>query len=122
MRSIVNKIQTFYVQGVKKIAVEDVKKLNYSFRDIFELACKNGDAQENYKFLMSNYGSKVDDVLHSLGNELPDYIKEHHPTKVAKIPQIIIKAAQYQAQRIHVIDPCISMLAAVFEVQMILNS
>jgi len=122
MRSIVNKIQTFYVQGVKKINPEDVKKLNYSFRDIFELACKSGDAQENYKFLMTNYGSKVDDVLHSLGNELPEYIRDNHPTKVAKIPQILIKVAYYQAQRIHVIDPCISMVAAVFEVQMILNS
>lgn len=122
MRSIVNKIQTFYVQGVKKINPEDVKKLNYSFRDIFELACKTGDAQENYKFLMTNYGSKVDDVLHSLGNELPEYIRDNHPTKVSKIPQILIKVAYYQAQRIHVIDPCISMVASVFEVQMILNS
>jgi replication factor C small subunit len=122
MRSIVNKIQTFYVQGVKKINPEDVKKLNYSFRDIFELACKTGDAQENYKFLMTNYSSKVDDVLHSLGNELPEYIRDNHSTKVSKIPQILIKVAYYQAQRIHVIDPCISMVAAVFEVQMILNS
>ena len=122
MRSIVNKIQTFYVQGVKKINPEDVKKLNYSFRDIFEMACKSGDAQENYKFLMTNYGSKVDDVLHSLGNELPEYIRDNHPTKVSKIPQILIKVAYYQAQRVHVIDPCISMVAAVFEVQMILNS
>lgn len=123
MRSIVNKIQTFYVQGVKQIKVEDVKKLNYSFRDIFELVCKTGaDAQENYKFLMSNYGSKVDDVLHSLGHELPDYIKENHPAKAGKIPGIIIKVAHYQAQRIHVIDPTISMIAAVYEIQMILNS
>lgn len=122
MRSIVNKIQTFYVQGVKKINPEDVKKLNYSFSDIFEMACKTNDAQENYKFLMTNYGSKVDDVLHSLGNELPGYIRDNHPTLVSKIPQILIKVAYYQAQRIHVIDPCISMVAAVFEVQIILNS
>jgi replication factor C small subunit len=122
MRSIINKIQSFIIQGVKKIEVKDVMKLNYSFRDIFELACKTGDSQENYKFLMTNYGSKVDDVLHSLGHELPDYIRDNHPTKTAKIPQILIKVAQYQAQRIHVIDPCISMLAAVFEVQIIMNS
>jgi replication factor C small subunit len=122
MRSIVNKIQTFVVQGVKKIEVNDVKKLNYSFRDIFELACKPGNPEENYKFLMTNYSSKVDDVLHSLGQELPDFLRDNHPTKTVKIPQILIKVAHYQAQRIHVIDPTISMLAAVFEVQMILNS
>ena len=122
MRSIVNKIQTFVVQGVRKIDPADIKKLNYSYRDIFELVCKPGDPQENYKFLMTNYSSKVDDVLYSLGNELPDYIREHHPPKVIKIPQILIKIAHYQSQRLLVIDPAITMLAAVFECQMIINS
>ena len=124
MRSIVNKIQTFYVQGVKTIEVNDIKKLNYSFRDIFELACRPaGPApEENYKFLMTNYSSKVDDVLHSLGHELPDFLRENHRDKTVKIPQILIKVAHYQAQRMHVIDPCISMVACVFEIQQILNS
>jgi replication factor C small subunit len=121
MRSIVNKIQTFVIQGVKKIEPQDIKKLNYSFRDIFELVCKSGDPQENYKFLMTNYASKVDDVLFSLGNELPGFIRDNHPAKSAKIPQILIKVAHYQSQRIHVIDPAISMLAAVFECQIIIN-
>lgn len=122
MRSIINKIQSFVIQGVKKIEVQDVMKLNYSYRDIYDLVSKTGDAQENYKFLMTNYSSKVDDVLHALGNEYPDFIRDNHPTKVSKIPQILIKVAQYQSQRVHVIDPCISMLACVFEVQMIMNS
>jgi len=122
MRSILNKIQTFVVQGVKTIEINDVKKLNYSFRDVFELVCKPGDSSENYKFLMTNYSSKVDEVLHSLGNELPDYLRDNAPTKTSKIPQILIKVAHYQSQRIHVIDPTISMLACVFEIQMIINS
>ena len=122
MRSIVNKIQTFHVQGVKEIQPEDVRKLNYSFRDVFDLVLGAPNSQENYKFLMTNYSSKVDDVLHALGQELPDYIRDNHPTKFAKVPQILIKIAHYQAQRVHVIDPCITMLAAVFETQIILNS
>ena len=122
MRSILNKIQTFVVQGVKTIEINDVKKLNYSFRDVFEMACKASDAAENYKILMTNYSSKVDEILHSLGSELPDYLRDNQPTKVSKIPQILIKVAHYQSQRIHVIDPCISMLACVFEIQIILNS
>jgi len=121
MRSIVNKIQTFVIQGITEIKTEDIKTLNYSYRDIFEIIVKSTDAYENYKFLMSNYSSKVDDVLNSLSNELPEYIREHHPTKVAKIPQLVIKAAEYQAQRVHVIDPAVSMLAAVFSCQMIIN-
>lgn len=122
MRSILNKTQNFIIQGVKEIRVEDIKQLNYSFRDIFELCTKTGDAHENYKFLMTNYGSKVDEVLASLGSELPEYIRENHPTKVSKIPQIVIKTAHYQSQRVTVIDPTISMLAAVYECQMIFNA
>ena len=122
MRSILNKTQNFIIQGVKEIKLEDIKQLNYSYRDIFEMCCKPANAHENYKFLMTNYNNKVDDVLASLATELPEYVNENHPTKAAKIPQIVIKAAHYQSQRVTVIDPAISMLAAVFECQMILNS
>lgn len=122
MRSILNKTQNFIIQGVKTIKVEDIKQLNYSFRDIFEMACKPGDASVNYKFLMTNYSNKVDDVLASLSGELPEYIKDNHPAKINKIPQIVIKTAYYQSQRVTVIDPAISMLAAVYECQMILNN
>lgn len=121
MRAIVNKIQTFAIQGVTEIKTQDIKTLNYSYRDVFEVVMKSSDAHENYKFLMSNYSSKVDDVLNALGSELPDYIREHHPAKVNKIPQIIISVATHQAQRVHVIDPAISMLSAVFSCQVIIN-
>ncbi len=122
MRSILNKIQNFSIQGVTEIKVEDIKKLNYSFKDVFDMCCKPGDPAENYKFLMTNYSSKVDDVLASVATELPEFIRENHPGKVSKIPQIVIKAAHYQAQRTQVIDPTISMLALVYECQIILNS
>ena len=122
MRQIINKIQTFVIQGVTEISADDVKKLNYSFRDIFDIVAKTADAHENYKFLMTNYSSKVDDVLASLASELPDFIKDNHPQKVGKIPQIIITVANHQAQRVHVIDPCVTMLSAVFNCQMIFNS
>jgi len=122
MRSILNKTQNFIIQGVKEIRIEDIKQLNYSFKDVFELCVGTPDPHNNYKFLMINYSSKVDDVLASLATELPEYIKEHHAGKVSKIPQLVIKAAHYQSQRVTVIDPAVSMVAAVFECQMILNN
>lgn len=123
MRSILNKTQNFIIQGVKEIKVEDIKQLNYSFRDIFELVCSTKpDPSETYKFMMTNYGAKVDEVLASLGGELPEYIKENQPKLAGKIPQVVIKAAHYQSQRVTVIDPAISMVAAVYECQMIMNS
>jgi replication factor C small subunit len=123
MRSILNKVQTFVIQDVKEIKVEDVKQLNYSFRDVFEMICSpKPDPSATYKFMMVNYGNKVDDVLASLGGDLPEYIRENQPNLAGKIPQIVIKAAHYQSQRVTVIDPAISMIAAVYECQLIINN
>jgi len=76
---------------------------------------------ENYKFLISNYASKVDNVLSSLGNELPDYIKDNAPQKINLIAPIIIEVADHQSKRNNVIDPAILMLSCVYKIQLILN-
>jgi DNA polymerase III delta prime subunit len=121
MRSIVSKIQSFHDRGIKDIKVEDIKILNYSFNDIFNLILTKTDPYENYKLLMSQYSAKVDDVLASLATEFPEYLRENHPQHIAKIPMIIIDTANYQAQRTSVIDPTISMLACVYKLQMTIN-
>lgn len=121
MRSIVSKIQSFHDKGIKEIGVDDIKILNYSFSDVFKLIMTSTESIENYKLLMGQYASKVDDVLASLGTEFPDYIRENYPGKINKLPQIIIEIANYQSQRVTVIDPAISMVACIFKLQMIIN-
>lgn len=121
MRSIVSKTQSFYDRGIKEINLEDIKVLNYSYNDIFNLIVSNTDPYENYVLLMGQYSSKVDDVLASLATEFPEYIREYHPQKISKLPFIIIEVANYQSQRNSVIDPAISMLACVMKLQMIIN-
>lgn len=122
MRVILNKIQSFYIKGIKKINEDDIKSINYAYDDIFKLLVKDPCPEDNYKEIMANYASKVDDVLASIGNEFPDWLKEHDPAKLKFLPQIIITVADYQAQRVNVIDPVISLLACCFRVQQILNS
>jgi DNA polymerase III delta prime subunit len=122
MRKILNKIQSWYIQGITEIKLEDIRQLNYSYSDIFQLACGKPNAYENYKFLVANYSSKVDEVLASMGTEFPEYIKENHTSQIGKLPLLIIEVAQHQAQRNHVIDPIITMLSLIFKSQTILNS
>ena len=122
MRSMISKLQTFYDKGIKNISIDDIKILNYSFVDVFELIFNNTNPIENYKVIVSQYADKVDDVLYSLGIDLPNYIKDNYPNMVNKIPQIIIEVANYQSQRYQVIDPIISLLACVFKIQKIINS
>ena len=122
MRPILNKIQTWYIRGIKEVKVDDIKQLNYSFADVFEMLMGKPDSYENYKFLVANYSSKVDDVLASLGSEFPEYIRENHPQHIGKIPMIIIDVANHQAQRAQVIDPVVTMLSLAFKIQQAINS
>lgn len=122
MRKILNKIQTWYIRGVNDISLEDIKQLNYSYSDVFKLVCDKPDPHKNYAFMVGNYSNKVDDVLASLGTELPEYLRENHPEHTQKIPIIIIDIAHHQAQRQAVIDPVITMLSCIFKIQQTLNS
>jgi len=122
LRSTLNKLQGFKTQGTTNIGVEDVKRFNSVFKDIFLLIFEETDPAKNYQMLVSNYANRVDDVLQSLGEEFIEYIKQEQTASVKHIPQIIISIAKHQAQRIHVIDPVITMLSCVYEIQTIVRS
>jgi hypothetical protein len=72
--------------------------------------------------LVSEYSNRVDDVLQSLGSDFVEYIQTEKPNNVKSIPQIIISVAEHQAQRVHVIDPIITMLSCVYKLQEIVRS
>tara|TARA_Y100000385_G_scaffold64139_1_gene63349 strand:- start:857 stop:1813 length:957 start_codon:yes stop_codon:yes gene_type:complete len=122
LRTTLNKLQGYKTQGTSNITVEDVKKFNSVYKDVFELIFNETDPAKNYQLLVSNYGNKVDDVLQTLGEEFVEYIQQEKLQHVKHIPQIIITVAKHQAQRVHVIDPVITMLSCVYEIQSIVNS
>jgi len=121
LRNMLNSIQGYISQGIEEIGLEDVKKFNSIYKDVYELIVDNTDSVKNYQYMVSNYSSRVDDILSSLGAEFIEYIKTERPSYITFIPQIIVTVARYQAQRIQVIDPVISMLACIYELQSILN-
>ena len=122
LRSTLNKLQGYKTQGTNNITVEDVKKFNSVYKDVFELIFNETDPAKNYQLLVSNYANKVDDILQTLGEEFVEYIQQEKLQHVKHIPQIIITVAKHQAQRVHVIDPVITMLSCVYEIQSIVNS
>jgi replication factor C small subunit len=122
LRNTLNKLQGFKTQGTNNITVTDVKKFNSVYKDVFELIFNNTDPAENYKVLVSNYSNRVDDVLAALGAEFVEYIQQEKQQSVKNIPQIIVSVAQHQAQRVHVIDPVITMLSCVYSLQTIIRS
>ncbi|MCK9447087.1 AAA family ATPase [bacterium] len=122
MRSLLNKVQSFYLQGIKELNDKNFN-INYDFEDLYKLCLNKPDKPyENYKFIISEYSSKIDDALNSLSNDFIEYIKTNAPNKLDKIPMIIITTAEHQAQRTLVIDPIITLLSVVYKIQLIVNS
>lgn len=122
MRKLFNRIQTMQISGVKELTRDSIMKTEWSFEDIFKLCAGTPDPYNNYIFLINQYGSRVDDVLGALGDEFPKWLEEKYPSKINFLPGIIVEVAAHQAQRVHVIDPAISMISCIFKIQTILNS
>ena len=122
LRSTLNKLQGFKTQGTNNITVGDVKRFNSVYKDVFELVFNETDPAKNYQLLVSNYSNRVDDILQTLGEEFVEYIQQEQLQSVKHIPQIIISVAKHQQQRVHVIDPVITMLSCVYEIQGIIKA
>jgi replication factor C small subunit len=121
LRSTLNKLQGYKTQGTINITVNDVKRFNSVYKDVFELIFNESDPAKNYKLLVSQYANRVDDILQTLGAEFIEYIQQEKSIAVKFIPQIIITVAEHQAQRNHVIDPVITMLSCVYKIQSIIK-
>jgi len=122
MRQLMIKIQSLYLQEVHELNEKNYN-INFDYEDLYKLCFNKPDkAYENYKFIVSEYASRIDDALNALGQDLIEYIKTNVPSKVDKIPMIIISVAEHQAQRTFVIDPLITLLSCVYKIQIIINS
>jgi DNA polymerase III delta prime subunit len=122
LRRLMNKIQSLYNQGIHELTDKNYN-INYDYEDLYKLCLNKPDKPyENYKFIVGEYSSRVDDALNALGLDFIEYIKTNATNKIDKIPVIIIAVAEHQAQRTMVIDPLITLLSCVYKIQIIINS
>jgi DNA polymerase III delta prime subunit len=121
LRSMLNSLQGYYSEGLRNITVEDIKKYNSIYKDIYELVFNNIDTVKNYQYLLSEYSNKVDDVLSSLGSDFIDYVKTEKPNHIKDIPNFVIELTKYQSMRNTVIDNVLPMLACIFTFQNIVK-
>jgi hypothetical protein len=121
MRSILNKVQGFFNQGLTELNPKFFN-INFDYKDLFDICLKSPDkAYENYKLVTSEYSSRVDEAMTVLGTDFPEYLKTAAPQKLEKLPLIIIAIADYQYQKQFTIDPMITLLATIFKIQTILK-
>lgn len=118
LRSIVRKLQDFRDSNCGTVTMDNIKTLNYTFNDIFNLAIsKDIDTQKTYKTIMTEYSNKIDDVFLSLGTEFCDWIIENQPSLIKFIPKITLHTVNYQFLKTQIIDPPLALLALIFEIQ-----
>jgi len=121
LRTTLNKLQGYKTQGTQNITIDDVKKFNSVYKDLFDLIFNQMDPVVNYKYIVGEYSNRVDDVLQTLGQEFIEYIQTEKSQNARHIPQIAICVAEHQAQRTLVIDPVITLLSCVYKIQTIVN-
>lgn len=121
MRTILNTIQSLYLQGAKELDRESLIK-TFDCSDLFEKIMTCTDPVENYKFIMENYSSSPDEAMMAISQEFVEFLRKTHPDYNAKIPYIIITIAEYLAQLSTSPDRVIVLLACCFKLQTIIHS
>lgn len=121
MRTALNRIQSWMIEGLNEIDVHKIRDSKWFFGDLYELLTTNSDPVLNYQIIVGQYSNKVEDVMVALGGEFIDWILKNKPQHSNKIPHIIVKVAEHQAQRNHVIDQVVSLLSLFYQIQNIIN-
>lgn len=120
-RSALNKIQAWMIGGVKNVDHGRVKEFGWSYEDVYNIIFSSKDPVKNYQEIVGGYQGKVDDVMSALGDEFIDWIIKNKPGSVKIIPAVIVLVAEHQAQRTQVIDPMVSLLSLVFQIEKLIS-
>ena len=115
LRSIIKKIQQFYVRGDKELT--NITSSG-EYIELFNMLTSTCDPWNNYKLICSNWASNPENAILTIGKELPQFIREKYPNKINKLPLIIIDIAEYQKQLVNSIDKLVTLLALCYKIQL----
>jgi DNA polymerase III delta prime subunit len=121
MRSALNTIQRWQIDGVTDLTESKINEITFDHESIFNMILSKPDSIGNYQYIVGQYSGRVDEVMASLSSDFIKWLEEKAPSKLNLIPVTIITVAKYQSQRSQVIDPIVSLLALIFELQQMFN-
>jgi DNA polymerase III delta prime subunit len=121
MRSALNTIQRWQIDGVTDLTESKINEITFDHEAIFNMILSSPDSIGNYQYIVGQYSGRVDEVMASLSSDFIKWLEEKNPAKLNLIPVTIITVAKYQSQRSQVIDPIVSLLALIFELQQMFN-
>lgn len=121
MRSALNTIQRWQIDGVTDLTESKINEITFDHEVVFNMILSKPDSIVNYQYIVGQYSGRVDEVMASLSSDFIKWLEEKNPSKLNLIPVTIITVAKYQSQRSQVIDPIVSLLALIFELQQMFN-
>lgn len=121
LRSSLNRIQSWVIEGVKEIDISRVRDSGWSYDDLYNMIFTSKDPINNYQVIVGQYSSKVDDVMAALGEEFIQWIVKNKSSYVKIVPAVVVEVAHHQAQRQLVIDPVVSLLSLIFKIQKLID-
>ena len=121
MRSALNTIQRWQIDGVTDLTESKINEITFDHEAIFDMILSKPDSRGNYQYIVGQYSGRVDEVMSSLSSDFIKWLEEKNSSKLNLIPATIITVAKYQSQRSQVIDPIVSLLALIFELQQMFN-
>ena len=117
MRSALNCMQRWQIQGTTEITEEKVSESSWDYEELYEMLFQKLDPVKSYQVIAGQYSNSVAEVMESLGREFIEWIREKKAEKIQTIPAVLILVAQHQAQRTQVIDPVVSLLSLFYSIQ-----
>ena len=120
-RSALNKVQAWMLEGVSTIDSNKINEFGWSYEDLYLLIMTGKDPVQNYQNIAGEYQGKVDEIMSALGGEFIEWIIKNKPDKTKIIPATIVLVAEHQAQRTQVIDPMVSLLSLIFQIQKLVD-
>ena len=121
MRSALNTMQRWNIDGIKDLTEQKINEVLWDHEELFELVFSKSEPVKNYQYIIGQYSSRTDEAMSSLGSDFIKWLQEKKPGSINLIPGIIITVAKYQAERNHVIDPAVNLLALIFSLQIMTN-
>ena len=119
MRTLVKKVQQLYTRGVKELTADNLGN-SFDCSDLFNIIVQPSNPWDNYKKLVGEWTTKVDDAMIAISKHFPEYLATVAPQQINKLPLITVEIAEYNSQLPNAIDKFIVLLALVYKIQMIL--
>ena len=121
LRASLNRIQAWMIEGIQEIDISRINDGGWSYEEVYSMLVDSKDPVKNYQVIAGQYSTKVDDVMTALGEEFINWIIKNRSSHVKIIPGVIVLVAEHQAQRQVVIDPVVSLLALMFNIQKLID-